>query len=78
MLKIGVVRWRGKCSKHPTFDPFADGPGAVRGGCERCIALLEIHTHHQRMMALMKGFSPPMQKKSATQRAFDDAQASLF
>jgi hypothetical protein len=30
------------------------------------------------MMALMKGFSPPMQKKSATQRAFDEAQASLF
>ena len=77
MLKIGVIRWRGKCSRHPMFDPFADGPGAVKGGCERCAALLEIHRSHQRMITLMRGFNPPASRKNA-QTAFDDAQASLF
>lgn len=78
MLKIGVVRWRGKCSRHPMFDPFADGPGAIKAGCERCTALLEIHASHQRMLMLMRGFAPPVSKKSAAQQALDDAQESLF
>jgi hypothetical protein len=30
MLKIGTVKWRGRCPQHPTFDPEADGPGAIR------------------------------------------------
>jgi hypothetical protein len=78
MLKIGVVRWRGKCARHPMFDPFADGLGAIKGNCERCTALLEIHNHHQHMLKLMRSFAPPLKKKSAAQQAFDDAQASLF
>ena len=78
MLKIGVIRWRGKCSRHPVFDPFVDGLGAIKGNCERCTALLEIHNHHQHMLKLMRSFAPQSQKKSATQQAFDDAQASLF
>lgn len=77
MLKIGVIRWRGKCSKHPRFDPVTDGPAAVRGACEKCSALLEIHTHHQKMLGLMRGFTPPPSKKSAASR-FDEAQESLF
>jgi hypothetical protein len=78
MLKIGVIRWRGKCSRHPMFDPFTDGPAAVKAGCERCAALLEIHNYHQRMLTLMRGFAPSVQKRSAAQQAMDDAQASLF
>jgi hypothetical protein len=77
MLKIGVVRWRGKCSKHPGFDPFADGPGAVKGGCERCAKLLEIHNCHQRMLALMRGFVPA-EKRPRAETPLDDAQATLF
>ena len=36
MLKIGTVRWRGKCPRHPRFDPYMDGRAAIRGGCEKC------------------------------------------
>jgi len=77
MLKIGVIRWRGKCSRHPQFDPFADGPGAVKGGCEKCAALVEIHNSHQRMLSLMRGFAPTPARKASAAIA-NDAQASLF
>jgi hypothetical protein len=60
------------------FDPYADGLGAIRGNCERCTVLLEIHNHHQRMLTLMRAFAPVSQRKSAAQQALDDAQASLF
>ncbi len=59
------------------FDPYADGAGAVRGGCDRCNALLEIHECHQRMLRLMRTFAPPPVKKKAD-GAFDDLQESLF
>jgi hypothetical protein len=77
VLKIGVVRWRGKCSRHPRFDPFTDGAGAIKAGCEKCAALLEIHSCHQRMMTLMRNFTPPAERKMPA-RPLDDAQASLF
>jgi hypothetical protein len=77
MLKIGVVRWRGKCSRHPSFDPWSDGPGAIKGGCDRCAALLEIHNCHQRMVTLMRGFSQPAVPKKR-QDPFEERQARLF
>ena len=77
MLKIGTVRWRGKCSKHPMFDPYTDGAGAVKGGCPRCQSLLEIHECHQRMLKLMRTFTPPQVKKKAV-NPFEDLQESLF
>lgn len=59
------------------FDPYMDGPGAVKAGCARCQTLLEIHEHHQKMLRLMRAFAPPPapKKKSA---AVDDRQESLF
>lgn len=79
MLKIGIVKWRGKCSKHPGFDPYLDGRGAIRGGCSRCEALAEIQTCHQRMLALMRQFAPPDPKKAAAKSRGDaHLQESLF
>jgi hypothetical protein len=77
MLKIGVVKWKGKCSRHPTFDPYVDGPGAIRGACPKCTALLEIHGLHQKMMALMRTFTPPADKKKVSE-AVDARQIGLF
>jgi hypothetical protein len=77
MLKIGVVRWRGKCSRHPSFDPCFDGPGAIKGGCTRCAALVEIYDLHQRMVALMRGFTPPVVKKKNADD-FAERQIGLF
>jgi hypothetical protein len=77
MLKIGSIRWRGKCPRHPSFDPYADGRGAIKGACAKCTALVEIHESHQKMVALMRSFAPPqtVRKKIAV---LDLRQTSLF
>jgi hypothetical protein len=77
MLKIGSVRWRGKCPRHPRFDPYMDGRGAIKSGCEKCTALVDIHTHHIQMLALMRGFAPPPKPKRRTAKAAD-LQENLF
>ena len=56
MLKLGSVRWKGRCGKHPGYDPEMDGLGGIRGGCRRCEMLLEIWTHHSKMVRLMREF----------------------
>jgi hypothetical protein len=78
MLKIGSVRWRGKCSKHPGFDPAMDGPGAIRGNCQKCSDLMVIHELHQKALRLMRTFRPMEEKKAAKQGDGDDRQMGLF
>src|ERR1044071_4762796 len=56
MLRVGSVRWKGKCARHPGYDPQNDGIGGSRGGRERCSFLLEIYTHHQKLVSLMRQF----------------------
>jgi hypothetical protein len=56
MLKIGVVRWKGRCSKHPRYNPEMDGLGGIRGGCRRCEMLLEIYTNHTSLVRLIREF----------------------
>jgi hypothetical protein len=77
MLKIGSVRWRGKCPRHPRFDPYMDGRGAIRGNCEKCTALADIHNHHIQMLALMRVFAPAP-RVARRPAAAPDLQASLF
>jgi len=79
MLKIGTVKWRGKCPRHPMFDPATDGPGAIRGGCTRCQDLQEIFDCHQRALRLMRTFassSPTNRRKAMDGDA--DRQQNLF
>lgn len=77
MLKIGSVKWRGRCPRHPKFDPYLDGRAAIRNGCEKCIALCDIYSHHVQMLALMRGFTPPQVPKRRPPNPAD-LQASLF
>ena len=77
MLKIGSVRWRGKCPRHPRFDPWLDGRGAIRGNCEKCTMLADIHTHHIEMLALMRRFAPPHPARKPKDKG-PDPQISLF
>jgi hypothetical protein len=77
MLKIGTVRWRGKCSRHPMFDPFEGGRSGVKGGCSRCTSLVEICEIHQKMLALMRTFAPPPDKKRRKSEP-PDLQIGLF
>ena len=76
MLKIGAVRWRGKCVKHPRFDPAMDGPGGIVANCQRCNDLVVIHELHQKALRLMRTFRPVEDKKIAPKA--DDKQMGLF
>lgn len=77
MLRIGSIRWRGKCPKHPGFDPYFDGRNAIKSGCERCILLADIQAIHAEMLAMMRRFAPPRPDRRATV-ARSDLQTNLF
>jgi hypothetical protein len=78
MLKIGSVRWKGKCAKHPVYNPEDDGLGGIRGGCRRCEMLLDIWTHHSKMVRLMREFGTRDEPKPESAGATDDRQLSLL
>jgi hypothetical protein len=79
MLKIGSVRWKGRCAKHPRYDPDADGLGGIRGGCRRCEMLLEIHGHHSKMVRLIREFGTREEPKSVhTGADHPDHQMTIF
>jgi hypothetical protein len=79
MLRIGTLRWKGRCARHPKYDPVGDGEGGIRGGCVRCMSLLEIHQQHRRLMSMMRDFGPV---RARTNRSNADGaprrQPSLF
>lgn len=78
MLKLGSVRWKGRCSKHPAYDPEVDGMGGIRGGCRRCEMLLEIWTHHSKMVRLMREFGTREEARARTAETVEDRQMSLL
>ena len=59
------------------FDPFEGGRGGVKGGCVRCLSLVEICEAHQKMLALMRTFAPPPEKKRKKVE-LPDLQIGLF
>jgi len=71
MVKIGSVRWHGKCAKHPRYDPETDGLAGIRGGCKRCELLLEIWTQHATLVRMMREFGTP--REAARPRQQDEA-----
>ncbi|MBL8239708.1 MAG: hypothetical protein JNM66_19950 [Bryobacterales bacterium] len=81
MVKLGTVRFKGKCERHTGFDPY-DGPGGIKGGCKRCQLLLEIHDAHARLTELIrkaKNEAPEtMVRRAAASAAVDKRQATLF
>ena len=79
MLKIGSVRWRGRCARHPGFDPEVDGPGGVKGNCTKCNDLVTIHELHQKVIRLMRTFRPVEERKMEKEDVgADERQLDLF
>lgn len=78
MLKIGSIRWKGRCTKHPAYDPEFDGIGGIRGGCRRCDLLLEIYTAHTKMVRLMREFGTRDEVKVAAAVETESRQMSLL
>ncbi len=81
MLKIGSVRWKGRCTKHSGYDPETDGAGAIRGGCRRCQLLFDIWDHHQKMVRLIREFGhreEDVAKAKSAAAGDDERQMSLL
>ena len=56
-----------------------DGPGAIRGNCQRCNDLMVIHDLHQKALRMMRTFRPMEEKKNAAKlEGADDRQMGLF
>ena len=34
-----VYRIKGRCSRHPAYNPVKDEQGGIKGGCKECYAL---------------------------------------
>ncbi len=82
MVKLGTVRFKARCERHPGFDPH-DGPGGIRGGCKRCMLLLEIHDSHARLVELIRKAKneagPALVKRAAVgSNGADERQTTLF
>ena len=78
MLKIGVVRWKGRCAKHPNYDPAVDGLAGIRGGCKRCELLLDIYAQHGKLLQLLREFGTRPDVKAAREVSDLDRQMSLL
>jgi hypothetical protein len=78
MLKIGTLRWKGRCKRHPKYNPAYDGEAAIKGGCRHCIALLEIHLQHARLIQMMRDFGPVRERRTPARARTEGVQACLF
>jgi len=71
-------RWKGKCPKHPRYNPGKNGEAAIKGGCETCSMLFHIWKAHRRMLDHSNVFDAIQQTghtisaiNSAVTRAFE-------
>jgi hypothetical protein len=78
MLRLGTVRFRAKCQRHPRYNPALEGEGAIKGGCPKCQLLLEIFHAHRQMVTLMRKVKDVPQKKGSGAPADSGAQMDLF
>ena len=82
MVTLGTVRFKGRCDRHAGFDA-RDGLGGIRGGCKRCMLLLEIHDSHARLVELIRKVKndadPVLVKRAAVgTNGADERQTTLF
>ena len=78
MLKLGTIRWKGKCSKHPRYDPGDTGESGLVGGCARCLELLQIFQSHKKTLSLLRAFGPVRDLKPKSAEPTEDRQIPLF
>lgn len=79
MVTLGTVRFKGRCDRHPGYNPL-DGMGGIIGGCRNCQLLLEIHDAHGRLVELIrkaKNYAGPQVVRRAEDPT-DDRQSTLF
>ena len=54
-LKI-TERVKGKCSRHPRYNPEKDGRAGIRGACSCCFSLYDLHQARVALDAAQREF----------------------
>jgi len=54
-LKV-AERVKGKCERHPRYNPERDGRGGIKGGCSACFSLYELHQAKRVLDAARRDF----------------------
>lgn len=49
-------RVKGKCERHPRYNPEKDGRAGIKGGCSTCYSLLDLHTARLKLDAAVHEF----------------------
>ena len=57
-MKIRSRKFDGRCGRHKRYNPAVDGPGAIKGGCPRCMLLFEIWEASINLNKLIRRFNP--------------------
>ncbi len=68
-------RVKGKCARHPRYNPQRDGRGGIKGGCSTCFTLLDLHHARLTLEAAHRDFirkAPPW-----AQVSFEASEAAL-
>lgn len=52
MLHI-KINWKARCPKHPKYNPEKDGEAGLKGGCDKCFALLDAHMASKKFLAVL-------------------------
>jgi hypothetical protein len=60
------------------FDPEADGIGAIKGGCPRCMELQAIFESHLHTLRLMSAFAPIPTRRVGPSDPSPNRQQDLF
>lgn len=55
MLKVATT-FRGKCPKHPKYNPATDTPAELEDACRCCVALAAIHAAYQQLVVAIRQF----------------------
>ena len=76
-----VYRIRGRCSRHPAYNPVKDEQVDIKGGCNECEALLDAYRAYLAFREAIEEFETTVQlllvaKKKAREKSIDVPQAS--
>jgi hypothetical protein len=56
-----VYRIKGRCSRHPAYNPLKDEQGGIKGGCEECHALFHAYRAYLAFREAIEEFETTVQ-----------------
>jgi hypothetical protein len=71
MLKMAfrvVYRIKGRCSRHPAYNPVKDEQGGIKGGCSECEALLNAYRAYLAFSEAIEEFETTVQPLIVTNK----------